>query len=44
MSAWRWDRTREPIMKFPLKEELTVAKLQPSSMNMCIGGTKQGRV
>jgi len=50
MAAWRWDKTSQPILKSPIKEELAVVKmfgnqltnplLQGQAMIAC--GTKRG--
>ena len=52
MAAWRWDKTSQPCLKSPVKEELSVVKmlgnqllnpvLQGQAMLAC--GTKKGKV
>jgi len=47
MAAWRWDKTREPVMRSPLKEELTVMRMFGSSLRqdqMLACGTKKGKI
>ena len=41
MNVWRWDK-KEPVLRFPLREELSVFKMAGGSL--CIGGTKSGRL
>lgn len=38
MSVWRWDK-KEPTLRFPLKEQLSVFKVHN---DICIGGSKRG--
>ena len=52
MAVWRWDKTSQPILKSPIKEELSVLKmfanqltnplLQGQAMLAC--GTKRGTI
>jgi hypothetical protein len=47
MAAWRWDKTREPCIRSPLKEELTVLKMFGSSQRddqMLACATKKGKI
>lgn len=39
MSVWRWDK-KEPVLRFPLKEQLSVVRMVNSS-GLCLGGSKQ---
>ena len=32
LGAWRWDKTREPYMRSPLKEELSVLRMFGSTL------------
>jgi hypothetical protein len=46
MSVWRWDK-KESIMRFPLKETLSVFKISTAAQeagttNICVGGSKSG--
>lgn len=43
MNVWKWDK-KEPYLRFPLKEQLTVAKLSHNNSSLLIGGTKSGRL
>ncbi|CDW75055.1 wd domaincontaining protein [Stylonychia lemnae] len=44
INVWRWDK-KEPFLRFPLKEELSVLKQsQAFSGSICIGGSKTGRI
>lgn len=47
MAAWRWDKTREPVLRSPLKEELTVLKMFGSAQRddqMLACATKKGKI
>jgi hypothetical protein len=47
MAAWRWDKTREPCIRSPLKEELTVLKMFGSAQRddqMLACATKKGKI
>lgn len=46
MSVWRWDK-KESILRFPLKETLSVFKISTAAQeagttNICVGGSKSG--
>lgn len=43
MDVWRWDK-KEPILRFPVKEMLSVAKLSNNAASLCVAGTKTGRL
>lgn len=43
-SIWRWDK-KEPILRFPLKDQLSVLKLSPNGGSLCLAGSKgAGRI
>ena len=43
-NVWRWDK-KEPLLRFPLREELAVLKMSNAySGALCIGGTKSGKL
>lgn len=47
MAAWRWDKTREPVLRSPVKEEMTVLKMFGSSQRddqMLACATKKGKI
>jgi hypothetical protein len=43
MNVWRWDK-KEPLLRFPLKEELSVLRMSPQNASLCLGGSKKGRL
>jgi WD40 repeat protein len=43
MNVWRWDK-KEAILRFPLKELLSVTKLSHNAGSLCLGGSKTGRL
>ena len=46
MAAWRWDKTSQPVLKSPTKEELTAVKMicNGPGQDMLICGTKKGKI
>jgi len=47
LAAWRWDKTREPTLRSPLKEELSVLRMFGSTQrsdSMLACGTKKGKI
>ena len=43
MNVWKWDK-KEPMMRFPVKEMLSVAKLSENGGSICVAGSKTGRL
>jgi pre-rRNA-processing protein IPI3 len=43
MSVWRWDK-KEPVVRFPVKEVLTVVRFSPGGAALCLAGSKSGRI
>ena len=46
MAAWRWDKTSQPCLKSPTKEELSVVKMFGSmqGQEMLVCGSKKGKI
>ena len=46
MATWRWDKTSQPILKSPTKEELSVVRLCSNfqAQEMLICGSKKGKI
>ena len=43
MDVWRWDK-KEPVLRFPVKEMLSVAKLSCNTASFCVAATRTGRL
>mmetsp|Transcript_18697 Transcript_18697/g.28638 ORF Transcript_18697/g.28638 Transcript_18697/m.28638 type:complete len:99 (+) Transcript_18697:341-637(+) len=48
MSVWRWDK-KNPELRFPLKEQLSVFKLskapkEVTTSQLCVGASKSGQL
>lgn len=41
MNVWQWDK-KEPLLRFPLREKLTVFKT--IGVSLCAGGDSKGRL
>jgi len=46
LAAWRWDKTSQPILKSPTKEELSVVRMCCNSQGqeLLICGSKKGKI
>lgn len=43
VNVWRWDK-KEPVSRFPLKEQLSVMKYSHNAATLSFGGSKTGRL
>lgn len=43
MNVWRWDK-KEPVLRFPVKEMLSVVRFSTNGGSLCIAGSKTGRL
>lgn len=41
IDVWRWDK-KDPLIRFPAKEELSVLRLSPNNGSICVAASKKG--